>query len=383
MLIGFFRITEGDGTVESVLRTVCRVMVHIAWLSLISACSSSSLFSRIAPSIPDFQSSNDLLTAEQARQSINDDDLLHVSDQMIAFVDPYLSKRMPPWQRATMLNTVLRSPAFLNIDYQVEKTLTAEQAFITESANCIGFANLYIALARHYGLDANYQLVKRFPQWNLEDGSGDVMMSLAIHINSTVMLPQGRRMIVDVTSRYADQLSSAQQISDNTAKALYYNNLAIDQFAERRYSQAYAYLAKAISFDARLDLLWVNLGAVFRRSGQLAKAESAYLTALHFNAFSYTAMNNLAVLYKMQKNWELFDVYMKKSHRYRQRNPYYQLQLALEAEREHNYKEAINRIRKAIKLKGNEPEFHRVLARLNQLSASLSTHHFDKSALES
>jgi Flp pilus assembly protein TadD len=351
------------GLFDSLFRCLCCIFLTI----YISACGGFPSLSNIHSSIPPLSTTDGVLSPQQAHLITQDFDLLHVSEQMLALTDPYVSTSMPKSQRAELLNMVLRGSAFLNIDYRVEDTLTAEQAFLSESANCVGYANLYIALARHYGLSAKYRLIKKYPQWNRQGGKSGPMMSLAIHLNSVIDMTHNRKLVVDLLPRITRQVGHPEIISDEQAKALFYNNLGVDQFFDGNYADAYGLLVKAISLESKMDMLWVNLGTLFRHNGQINDAETAFKMAIDINPNSYTAMNNLAVLYQRSEDWSQFAIYLNKTRAHREKNPYYHLQLAKIAEQEQDYLVAIKHIKDAIRLKKNEPEFHETLENLNQL----------------
>jgi len=244
---------------NSTLRLFKKVLVVCTVSGLLGACSHTSVIS-INPAIPEFQAQSESLSPHQASQSVEDFDLLHVSDDMQAFVDPLIPTTMSKKQKAYMLNTLLRGAGFLNLEYEVGDTFTAEQAFIQQSANCVGFSNLFVALARHYGLKARFQIVRKYPEWHLQDQDEDgQVMSLSIHINTVLTFPDGKQFVVDVVPR--------------------------------------------------------------------------------------------------------------KTERYRLRNPYYHMQLALDAERQKDINQAIKHINKAIRIKKNEPEFHELKVKLLEMSA--------------
>ena len=356
---------------NSVLVLLSRFLLITFAVVFTSACGSYSQLT-VSSVIPDFETKTGVLTSELAAASVEDYGLLTVSKVMTDYFDPHISESMNQHQRIQQLKLLLDDEAFLNTQYQANATLTAEQAFLSRKANCVGFTNLIIALARHYGINAKYQLVRKFPEISRHaDDSGQVM-SLGIHINSLLKLSNGQSLVFDVSTNVSQQLGSFDIISDQTAKVLHYNNLAMEKFFQKEYVKAYEFLAKAMTFDASVDISWVNLGAVYRHNGQLEEAEAAYKAALKINRDSYTAMNNLAVLYQLKQDWQQFDLYLEKTKSYRLRNPYYHLDIALQAEENHDYTSAIKSMHKAIKLKNNEPEFYQVLSRLYSLSSAYS-----------
>jgi Flp pilus assembly protein TadD len=69
--------------------------------------------------------------------------------------------------------------------------------------------------------------------------------------------------------------------------------------------------------------LWVNLGAVYRGTGQHAQAEENYLHALKLDSSDRSAMNNLIVLYGLEGREEEQKHWQQQIIRYQKSNPYF------------------------------------------------------------
>ena len=89
-------------------------------------------------------------------------------------------------------------------------------------------------------------------------------------------------------------------MTDSDAQALYYNNIAMDALVNNDVETAWLYAVNALFLEPANSHLWVNLGAIYRYSGQHQEAERSYLQALELDATEYSAMTNLVVLYGME-----------------------------------------------------------------------------------
>ena len=351
------------------IRRIKDYLFAISIVLLMGACSSQR-FSPDINSMPAFRESAAVaVSPRQAIQSVEDYKLLTVTPEMIDYLDRFISTAMPQQQRARTLHKILRSPAFLGIEYQADKTLTADQVFAKEIANCISFANIYIALARHYGLDASYQLLEKYPQWNRKG----LVVAMEIHVNTVLQLPRDTNLMVDISVDSAQIFGRTTLISDRSAAALFYNNLAMTELssndpAKNDPAKAYSYVAKALDLAPRRAILWSNLGAIYRGNGQFDAAEQAYKMALMLDPETFTAINNLASLYQHLQQWQEFEHYADRLNRLQEKNPYYYYSLAQLAQQENDYRQAIDYIEKAISLKQDEPEFVNLL---NQLQRQL------------
>jgi len=86
---------------------------------------------------------------------VADVDVLEVTPEMEAFLERYIMPYSNLETRLNLLTLAVTSSGVLGFDYDEARTLTAAQAFDTRSGNCIGFANMMIALAREAGLEAD------------------------------------------------------------------------------------------------------------------------------------------------------------------------------------------------------------------------------------
>lgn len=336
---------------------------------LLTACSSPSRLSLAPFSVAPLQLEGGTLSAPAALAAVEDYALLAVTPEMSHYFDRYVSLAMQPRQRARMIHTVLRSRAFLAVDYERHQTLTAAQVFASASANCLGFANAYIAIARHYKLKARYQLVEKHPEWTLQ---GD-MVELDIHVNSRVRLRNAGELTVDIDRPGSRQAGRPVTISDQVAKALFYNNLAIDHFNQDDLPGAYRLMVKAIALAADQTILWSNMGVIYRTNGQYQDAENAYQQALRLDPDSFTATTNLASLYQRTAQTEKLASYVDKMTRLRQQNPYYHYYLARQAQQQNDYRNAIEHIGRAIALKSDEADFTQLLNQLHRQSRQMAS----------
>ena len=334
-------------------------------LVFLVACSTQQSFTPSVRDLPPLAVDNELESAADALQLVEDYKLLMVTPAMAEYTDRFISTSMKPSQRAIELHRILRSQALLGVEYQLDDTLTAEQVFYKKSANCISFSNLYIALARYYGLDASYQLLRKHPQWS----RSGLMVSMEIHVNIYVDLAGGSALIVDIDTNKGGQRGRPQLISDQLAKALFYTNLSVPALAEDNIRQSFGLMARAIQLAPTEDVLWSNIGAIYRRNQQYDAAETAYHTALKLNPDSFSAANNLVALYLHSQQSVLYQSALERVNKLRIQNPYYHFYLARQATENKHYHQAMVHLEDAMAIKSNDPEF---IALKNQLDLQLS-----------
>jgi Flp pilus assembly protein TadD len=234
--------------------------------------------------------------------------------------------------------------------------LTAEQAFYEGEGNCLSFTNLFVALAREAGLDVEFQEVDVPASW---DRRGDSHL-FNRHINARVRLPFKGEQAVDFAMSEFDVEYTRRRISDDYAKAQYHNNMAIYWLDQKQLKPAYLNLREAINLYPRAAYFWTNMGTLHRRAGDPMRAEAAWLEAIEI-ADEPSAISNLARLYQQQGRQQLAKQYADAAESYRRKNPYYVYELGEKAYQRGDYHEAVSWLKRAVRLREDEHEFHRLL----------------------
>ncbi len=97
--------------------------------------------------------------------------------------------------------------------------------------------------------------------------------------------------------------------STNSAAMKAYND-GVPLLQKENYTGAIPYFQQAVAIDSGFAFAWDNLGICYRRTDQLDKAEAAYKASLRADPGGRTPLQNLAVVYQMQKkNDEALEVY--------------------------------------------------------------------------
>jgi tetratricopeptide (TPR) repeat protein len=299
---------------------------------------------------------------------VDDVDILALSPAMHDFLDRYVLAYDNPQTRLELLTLAITSAGVLNFKYDESSTLTAAQAFDTRSGNCIGFANMMVALARAAGLDAHYQEVFIRPEWS--DYEDDTVL-LFNHVN--VLIETSRMYwVVDVSGISIRPTERRRTLKDSYAKALYLNNIAVDSLLANDLPTSYAYMRKAIESDASATDPWVNLGVLYGRNGQLDDAAFAFNRALAIDPTEHSAMSNLYEVYIDQGKLDLAADIASKVERYRRNNPYYLLKLSDQALANKQYRQSIELLKSAIEKKDDDYKLHFALAKTQYLSGELA-----------
>ncbi|MEE4217897.1 MAG: tetratricopeptide repeat protein [Xanthomonadales bacterium] len=306
-------------------------------------------------------------------------DMLDVSPEMAAFLDEKVDSNDGQNEQLKQLAWAIMRSGEFSLVYD-DLTGTATETFNRRRGNCMAFTNMFIAMARELGLDARFQEVDVPPNWSMSRGS----FLYSQHINVFIDLKQGRTREVDFNIYDFDHELDSRIISDDRARAHYFNNIGAEQMLNGETGLAYAQFRHSLLHDASYAPAWINMGILHRREGQADFAEVSFLEALRHDATpqldvsrltrdagwlpprqddnSLVAMSNLANLYEEQGETELARGYFDKVHSHRMKNPYYRYQMAELAFEEGDYEAAIGDLKYAIRRRKNENEFYYLLS---------------------
>ena len=336
-----------------------RAMLLLTATLILGACASQQVQQVSHPLPPLKHSGPDV--------QVGDIDLLAVTPAMDKFLEEHILTSTDKRTRKTLLLAAITKNGALEFKYDAALSLTAAEAFEQRAGNCIGFANMTIALARRAGLKAYYQQVSKQQDWSR---SADAVL-LIKHINVVISYDLNTSTVVDITGLNIGPNVRQWTVEDSYAKALYLNNIGVDAMLGSDLPTAYAYFHKAIDEQPELTDTWVNVGVAFGRNGQLNEAETAFQTALQIDQSEYAAMSNLYEVYIAQNELEAAAQLEKKVEKHRRGNPYYLLELSNEAVENQQFDEAISLLRRAIRKKDDDHLLHFALARTQYLSGEI------------
>jgi Flp pilus assembly protein TadD len=279
------------------------------------------------------------------------DEALDLDPAMRAFVAPFAGIR-DPRSRLHALIRGLEERGLFSLDY-AEVTRTASATFHERQGNCLSFTMLFVGLARAAGLSASYQSVEVPPTW-----SNDGQVVIASHVNAAVRTAYRQETVVDFNIRAAQGSHHSRRVTDSYALALFYTNLGAEALLRSEHAASLAYLSEAARVNPEIAGLWVNLGVLYARHGRYHHAEAAYLRALAVDEGEHSALANLVLVYDALGEVALAQEYRDRVQRYRERNPYYHYAVAEIAYQQQQFANALDSLRKALRLKRDEHEFY-------------------------
>jgi tetratricopeptide (TPR) repeat protein len=334
---------------------------YLTLLVAILCCAACAPQQMLTPA-PDLTKEGALLQSilgEDVKSTVN---ILALSPEIEDLLDSKIDSSWSTRNKLKALRELLYSKDQLNIHYDAASTLTAVDTFQAKSGNCLSLTSLFIASARHVGLDAEFKSVAVDPTW---DHEGKTMIRYE-HIIATGKLAGGRTYAMDFLPEFMVEDMRTKRVSDEAALSLYFNNLGAEGIVDGRIEVAVTNLRQAIILRPQFSDAWSNMGAAMRRYNQYDLAEFSYLKAIDLDDSNYSAMSNLVHLYTAMGRDTEADIYSDRVDKYRSRNPYFlyfQAQLYLE---EGKLDEASQVLKKSIRIKRDEPEFYISMSKIHE-----------------
>ncbi len=261
------------------------------------------------------------------------------------------------WLRLQQLVALFQSDPQFGLRYNAAVTFDAAETFRRREGNCLSLSILFVAAARHVGLDARFQDVELLPTWRQE---GNVFVAER-HINVAVVIHQ-KPVIVDFLVDPSTETVAIRQIPDSAMLAQFYNNVGVEHLAAGELGAAYLFFQRAVTLAPRTSYLWTNLGVVLSHAGQVDDARQVYRHALQLNAVDEVALSNLATLADGESG--VSAELLARVERLRNSNPFYHYWQSERLRAAGDRDGAIAALRAAIRLKSDESSFHFALARL-------------------
>lgn len=314
-------------------------------------------------------------------------DFLRLPDAYKVELDRDIAPIRTEYERFVALRAWVREK-FVNFEYTTTETPSLGELSTARQYNCLTFATLFVAAARHVDVSADFQLVYSQPYWDRENNSWINNQ----HINVTGVLNDGAqnnsqrpsrvtnknfiisnsresrfRYTVDINPAIESMRIRREIINADQVLALYYNNKSVESLLRGELGSAYQYTKAALITDAGSTIAWNNLGVLYQRIEEFGLATSVFERAVALDRDAASAKSNLARLYRRAGNTQLAAQLEREIQSYRERNPYYHAALAEQDLESGNLEAARAHLEAALKRKHDEQYFYHLLAIISQL----------------
>jgi Flp pilus assembly protein TadD len=291
-------------------------------------------------------------------------DLLAVDDEMRAFFASRVDRNGHEHEILRDIVVAILRPGELGFVYDPEGTYDARETFRRRRGNCQGFAFLAVAMAREYRLHVAFQDIGTLQLWNRFD-----RFIASVRHTNVRMIGYGEDYIIDLRPDLGRPTFANDRfvVKDERAFAHFYTTAGFFRLVHGDAEGARRLMQRATEVDGSSAIVWSNLGNLHLQLGELAPARDCFERALRIDAKMDDALTGLVRVLRLQGGPEDLKLAAKHEHRaqaYRERNPYYVHHLGVAARERGDRAAAEGFLRRAIRLKKDEPLFHEELAAL-------------------
>ena len=241
-------------------------------------------------------------------QPIRVADVFALSPEMQKYLDKEIAPRAKVRGRQRALVDALYTNGELKLEYDSGLTRNASEAFAARSGNCLSLVIMTASFAKALDLPVEYQKVFVDDAWAR---SGDIYLAIG-HVNLTL----GHRRTDE--GAYASRLGNkphesdglmidflppedmrrvvTRPLSEDIVVAMYMNNRAVEALSRGKIDEAYWYAREAVYQAPTFLVAYNTLGAVYRKHGDLADAESVLRFVLSREPENTQAMANLVTV---------------------------------------------------------------------------------------
>jgi len=259
----------------------------------------------------------------------------------------------------------LMSPEGHNMKYDLDANLTPIEAYEQKRGNCLSFTILLISLAKALDIKLDYNHVYLPNFWEMENNQSNFV--LFRHVNA-VRKSLSRTQIFDLAIEEYNFGFPQKVITEQQALAWLYSNLSIDKLNNNNFESALHHIKLSIAWFPKQSDFWVNLGVIYKKSGDLLNAERSFLHALNLSDTDSLAASNLEKLYRHNNQLIKADYFKKKAFYAQQKNPYIHYKQANDYLKLRRFNLARKSISKAKKLHSLDPRFYVLSSQIEQHS---------------
>ncbi len=264
----------------------------------------------------------------------------------------------------------------VGLEYSLTPTRNAVDTFHTREGNCLSFVNLFVGVARHNRLNPFYVEVTDHQRWRHANGmvlsQGHIVAGLYIN---------GELRTVDFLPYTPKSYKNFKPIDDVTAAAHHYNNLAAEELlGAGDLEEVQHYLGLATELVPTFEKALNNLGVVRARLGDREGALEAYEKGLESDPKNVPVLTNMARLYQEMGEPGKASEALALIEGAQTTNPFFFIYRGELALAQGDSKQALEFMRKALRLDTELPEVHVGLAKVYLATGNLdrADHHVER-----
>jgi len=270
-----------------------------------------------------------------------------------------------PDRLQALLHAVFRAreEGGLGMVYDNARTRTVAEVWRDGRANCLSLTAFYVMAVRALGIRDQFAEALNTTRWR----KVGQIVHYERHVVAVIPFPPINDLVADfmpdLHRRF--KLYEVAVIPEARFRALFYSNRAVEALSDGDLEAARDQAQRSLEADSDCGAGWNVLGVVTAAQGETARAEACYRRALALDSKDGAAIGNLEALMRQAGRYEEALRYRALGEAVRKKDPYFNASLAEEALQRGDLSEAAGRIRAALKILPEEPDFHLLEARVN------------------
>lgn len=285
-------------------------------------------------------------------------DPLELTDGIRTWVDQRVDRQQSRLVRLhALMDALFDEDDGLGVTYGNAGTRTAAGTFEVATGNCLSFTLLFVALARHVGLDAHFVEVAEVVGWSQNGPTSFAHW----HIYAEVEVDNAIQ-LVDFLPVQERRYFQRRRIDEARVRAHFHNNVGAETLVAGDADRAIAHLETALALDPTFSPASVNLGVALRRSGSSGEAEGVFRRVLADDPRNHQAATNLARLLEDDGRHEEARPFFQQARAYLEKNPFHHFRLGVAALDAGDPATAVEHLEAAIRRRPQESMFHERLA---------------------
>jgi tetratricopeptide (TPR) repeat protein len=336
--------------------------MRLQWVCLLSCALLSACASAPPVARPDHLL-NDAAFAPPSER-IRAEDVFAVSDAMRRYLRSDIAPLTSQQGKKRGLIQALYQRDQLKLDYDAAMTRNASQAFDARAGNCLSLVIMTAALAKEMGLQVKYHSAWAEEAWsrtgNLYFRSGHVNITLGSRsVDMGASVPEMGSITVDFQPQQEGRISlKTETISEADVIAMYMNNRSAEALVQGKIDDAYWWAREAMVQSPGFLSAYNTLAVVYRRHGDLAKAEQVFQHVLVREPNNTRAMFNLAALLEQTGRASEAAPLRQRLAQLEPTPPFYYFNLGVAAMQKEDYKTARDLFAREVERAEYYHEFH-------------------------
>jgi tetratricopeptide (TPR) repeat protein len=318
----------------------------------------------VAPEVAQLPWRDATFTHDAGLVTVGKEDLFRLDADLLALLKGPELQATSPQYRLKHLMSLIFGADLKGFGYQAGHSTPAGETWRTRRGDCLSLTVLAYSAARALGLDAQMQEV-RIPATFDRRGQLDVVNQ---HVNvlfrrahRDLRDSQAQDVVVDFDPGFASR-RPGRLLSEDAVLARYYNNVATEHLAQRRYGLAYAHFKAAILADPAYAASYGNLAVLYLDAGLHAEAEQLLRHAVALGDPADVPIHTLHQLLVQQGRTAEALRLERTIAEGRERDPYHWIGLGVRHLEDGDVRAAISALERARAMATGFDEVHRYLA---------------------